>query len=92
MTEQSPCGPLERIVGRLCGIVPAALRAEKLMRKAEALSDLALDAGIAGRGVEANVFSAEAAKLRQQAENELAPYKTPNAEFSDRGETDPQET
>lgn len=77
-TKPTPSGPVDRPVGRLCGIVAAAWRAEKLMRQAGALSELALDAGLDGREREANVMSLEAAKRRQEAADLLAPYKPPN--------------
>lgn len=62
----------------LVGIVPAAIRAEKMMRQADALSSLALDAALYGRCVSANVLSAEAAKRRQEASDLLAPYMPHN--------------
>jgi hypothetical protein len=58
----------------LTGLVSAGCRAQKLMDRAAALSDIALDAGVAGRGREANVISAEAAKCRRDAQALLDPY------------------
>lgn len=64
----------------LVGVVPAAIRAEQMMRQADALSELALDACLAGNGLAGNVMSAEAAKRRQEAMDLLAPYMPHNTE------------
>lgn len=60
---------MSRLPSPMIGLMPLALRAQKLMDQAEMLSDLALDvASQAGRERDANVISAEATRRRREAE------------------------